>query len=132
MVHDHPSLNSFRRSVVDITNHQRHAAGVCRNLQLDPMLCKSAQHVARRKARSGILRHSQFWFKVLEKISRERPQHEAENLADGFDSPHDVCEAWRNSPEHWVNSGNPFLRRIGVGIAVDRSGKVWWVEHFGG
>ncbi len=55
-----------------------------------------------------------------------------ENLGYVFDSPKDVCQAWKDSKTHYENLMNPEFTEIGIGVAADpdESGKLCWANHF--
>lgn len=55
-----------------------------------------------------------------------------ENLGYVFDSPEDVCEAWKDSRTHYNNLMNPDFVKIGIGVAADpdENGKLCWANHF--
>lgn len=49
------------------------------------------------------------------------------NVADGKA----IIEQWKNSSEHVKNMSNPVFRAVGLGVYVDTSGKIYWVQVFG-
>ncbi len=53
-----------------------------------------------------------------------------ENIAMGQPTPEAVVAGWISSPSHRANilSGN--FKKIGVGLAVNRSGRIFWTEMF--
>ncbi len=55
-----------------------------------------------------------------------------ENLGYVFDSPEDVCQAWKESDSHYENLMNPDFVKIGIGVAADpdKNGKLCWVNLF--
>ncbi|MEV7187743.1 CAP domain-containing protein [Kitasatospora sp. NPDC093102] len=58
------------------------------------------------------------------------PDPAAENLARGQRSPHEVVQAWMNSPGHRKNIMKPEVTTLGVGIHLGDGGP-WWTQHFG-
>jgi uncharacterized protein YkwD len=54
----------------------------------------------------------------------------AENIAFGQSTPSDVVSSWMKSPSHKANILNPNLNLIGIGIAIDKNGLLYWVQSF--
>ena len=54
-----------------------------------------------------------------------------ENIAYGYRTPLEVVTGWLNSSGHRANIENPNYRVLGVGAAVDDSGRTYWVQNFG-
>ena len=54
-----------------------------------------------------------------------------ENIAYGYRTPQDVFEGWLNSPGHRKNIENAGYRVLGVGAAVNDTGRIYWVQNFG-
>lgn len=55
-----------------------------------------------------------------------------ENIAWGQSSPSQVMDAWLNSPPHRANILDSRYQYLGVGCVLDRYGKYWWTQNFGG
>lgn len=55
-----------------------------------------------------------------------------ENIGWGYDTPQDVCEAWKNSETHFKNILDPDFVKIGIGVAADPDpdGKLCWTQIF--
>ncbi len=53
-----------------------------------------------------------------------------ENIAMGQTSPSAVMVSWMNSPGHRSNILSPTYNQIGVGLAIDKSGKKYWTQQF--
>jgi len=55
-----------------------------------------------------------------------------ENIGWGYNTPAEVCTAWRNSEGHYENIINPEFKSIGIGVApdCDPSKGLCWVQHF--
>lgn len=102
-------------------------------LTRDSGLDASAQIVAHRLARrdKGI-EHAQYWWRVIDKMTKKRYGAEGENLADGFNSIGLLIAAWMASVLHRKNILSKKFSKIGIGIAVARSGTPYYVVHFGG
>jgi len=55
-----------------------------------------------------------------------------ENIASSYTSPATVMTAWMNSSGHRANILNPRFTHLGVGVALDSTGKLLWVQTFYG
>lgn len=53
-----------------------------------------------------------------------------ENIAYGQETPEEVVKAWMNSPGHKSNILSHSYTNIGVGIAKDENGRIYWVHMF--
>lgn len=53
-----------------------------------------------------------------------------ENLAAGFNSAAAVVSGWMNSEGHRANILNEGYTQIGIGIAKDKDGRIYWVQIF--
>jgi uncharacterized protein YkwD len=56
-------------------------------------------------------------------------QGAGENIAQGYDTPQDVMDAWMASPGHRENIVRPEFGRLGVGVRLSPGGP-WWVQNF--
>jgi uncharacterized protein YkwD len=56
-------------------------------------------------------------------------QGSGENIAQGYDTPQDVMDAWMASPGHRENILRPQFGRLGVGVRLSPGGP-WWVQNF--
>ena len=54
-----------------------------------------------------------------------------ENIAWGYATPDSVMTAWLNSTGHRANIENASFRSIGIGVAADANGRLYWVQDFG-
>lgn len=54
----------------------------------------------------------------------------AENIASGQRNPEEVMRFWMNSPGHKANILNSSYNQIGVGVAKDSSGNLYWTQMF--
>ena len=53
-----------------------------------------------------------------------------ENLAAGQESPADVIKAWMDSPGHRANMLETEFGRIGIGVVMDNTGRLYWTQMF--
>lgn len=54
----------------------------------------------------------------------------AENIASGQRGPMEVMRYWMNSPGHQANILNSTINQIGVGVAKDNNGTLYWTQMF--
>ncbi|MDD2409558.1 MAG: SafA/ExsA family spore coat assembly protein [Bacilli bacterium] len=54
----------------------------------------------------------------------------AENIASGQRDPIEVMHYWMGSSGHKANILNPTLNQIGVGVARDKDGNLYWTQMF--
>jgi uncharacterized protein YkwD len=57
--------------------------------------------------------------------------HWGENIASGYESPQAVMNAWLGSPGHRANIENAGYTTIGVGVAANDGGTLYWTQNFG-
>lgn len=53
-----------------------------------------------------------------------------ENIAMGQRTPQEVMNAWMNSPGHRSNILSPTYNQIGVGMAKNSAGVIYWTQEF--
>ena len=53
-----------------------------------------------------------------------------ENIAMGQPTAASVMNAWMNSPGHKANILSVNFTEIGVGVAKDASGTIYWTQQF--
>lgn len=53
-----------------------------------------------------------------------------ENIALGYTSPKSVVEGWMKSPGHRENILSSYFNELGVGIAQDSKGRLYWTQMF--
>ncbi len=68
-------------------------------------------------------------FKMIESFGI-RFSAAGENIAMGQDSPSSVMNAWMNSPGHRANILSPSFTEIGVGLAKNSNGRLYWTQLF--
>src|ERR671938_25936 len=57
--------------------------------------------------------------------------YEGENIAYGYPTPAQVMQGWINSPGHRANLLMVAYKAIGVGVAQNSDGLLFWVQDFG-
>jgi uncharacterized protein YkwD/chitodextrinase len=54
-----------------------------------------------------------------------------ENIAYGYATPSAVMQGWLNSPGHRANIENASYRTLGIGVARNSAGRLYWTQDFG-
>ena len=131
-----PELRScpggYTSEVVSLVNQTR-AGNSLTGLQNNSQLTSSAQGHTNWMARAQNLTHG-----TVEEMSQRirdagyTGSPIGENIAWGQTSPSAVMDSWLNSPPHRANILDSRYRNIGVGCVIDRYGKYWWTQNFGG
>lgn len=126
-------LSSYARRVLTLTNQRRRTHG-CGALHWNSDLRTAAENHSTLMADDGVLSHVLAGERgLVQRIQHAgyHPWHRiAENAASGYPSPASVTQAWMNSPAHRRNILDCKLHDLGVGVAADRSGALWWTEDF--
>lgn len=68
-------------------------------------------------------------FKMMESFGI-RFSSAGENIAYGQRTPQEVMNAWMNSPGHRANILSPSYTQIGVGLAKNKNGVLYWTQMF--
>jgi uncharacterized protein YkwD len=121
--------------VVDLTNVERTGHGRAR-LRANPRLMRAAQIHAEQIARAGQLAH------VLPDAAYPRAEDRlaaadynwqtfGENVAFGQSNAAAALDSWMHSQGHRKNILNPDFTELGVGYAIDRAGRPYYVQVFG-
>ena len=132
-----PGTNAtLAQQVVDLENARRAGLGLAL-LTVDATLTDAAAWKASFMAQTGVFGHDD-----QAPVSRDAHTRSldcgyaanaawGENIAYGQSSPAEVMTAWINSEGHRENLDNPSFRAIGVGVATDAAGRIYWVQDFG-
>jgi uncharacterized protein YkwD len=133
-----PAANaSLAQQVADLTNQHRASLGLVA-LSFDTTLSDSAVWKARHMAQYGYFGHDDPAPPVARSAYSRALQCGyssnagwGENIAYGQPSPSAVMSAWIGSPGHRANIEAASFRAIGVAVAADAAGRLYWVEDFG-
>jgi uncharacterized protein YkwD len=128
---------SLAAEVVAQVNEYRAGLGLA-TLTVDATLSDAATWKARHMAQYGYFAHDD----PAPPIARSAYQRAldcgysaqgawGENIAAGQPTASAAMAAWINSPPHRENLEFPSFRAIGVGVAADPSGQLYWVQDFG-
>ncbi|MCL1834736.1 MAG: CAP domain-containing protein [Oscillospiraceae bacterium] len=123
-------LHEFASEVFRLTNAERSKAGL-------PALVQTAALTATAYQRA---------LEAIEYFSHTRPDgsdcftafaengvvysRAAENIAYGQTTPAEVVAGWMASPGHKENIVDPNLGKLGVGVAMDANGRIYWAQSF--
>lgn len=128
---------AFAERVIDLTNEQRRRYGLT-ELEEASALTWAAQAHASDQIRRGYFDHTTpEGVTVATRVRRAGYDGRGgwENLYSGWGgrtgTPEAAVRSWMNSPGHRANILDPRVEEIGVGIAVDKSGKAVYVQNFG-
>jgi uncharacterized protein YkwD len=128
---------SLATQVVAQVNQYRGSLGLAQ-LTVDATLSDAATWKARHMAQYGYVEHDD----PAPPVARTAYQRAldcgystaaewGENIAAGQDTAADVMAAWIASAPHRENLQGAAFRAIGVGVAADASGRLYWVQDFG-
>jgi uncharacterized protein YkwD len=127
---------SVAQQVAVQLNQQRAANGLGA-LQLSPTLTASAEWKSLHMAYYGYFDHSD----PAPPVARTAGQRMVdcgytnpgigENIAEGFNTPSSVMDAWMNSAGHRANILGTGFTVMGVGVAVAANGAYFWTVDFG-
>jgi len=120
--------------VVDLTNVERTRRGQT-PLRADQRLMRAAQIHAEQMARAGQMAHDlpgAAYPRSEDRLAAAKYHWQAygENVAMGQSSAAHVLDSWMHSPGHRKNILNPVYTELGVGYAVDRAGRPYFVQVF--
>jgi uncharacterized protein YkwD len=124
---------TLETQVVAHTNTERAKHG-CKALIVSPGLTKAARGHSSDMAKYNYFSHtgrngSTFTARV--KAAGYAPAV-GENIAWGYTGTTGVMTGWMNSPGHRKNILNCKAAKIGVGVARDAKGTIYWTQEFGG
>jgi uncharacterized protein YkwD len=132
----HPAVSSnVAADVVDLTNVERAGHGRAR-LRANPRLMRAAQIHAEQMARASKLAHAlpdAAYPRTEDRLTAAdyRWQTYGENVAFGQSSAAAALDTWMHSRGHRDNILNPEFTELGVGYAIDRAGRPYFVQVFG-
>lgn len=130
-----PSLDGVKaqeNEVIRLVNVERAKAGL-QALTQNWQLSRVARYKSQDMIDKGYFAHNSPTygspFKMMESFGI-RYSAAGENIAMGQQSPAQVMNAWMNSPGHRNNIMSPSFTQIGVGLAKDRNGRMYWTQMF--
>lgn len=126
------NFSSYQQQVLDLVNKERTSRGLS-PLTLDSNLCDVATKKAQDMATKNYFDHtSPTYGSPFDMMSRFGVSYRTagENIAKGQKTPEEVMNAWMNSPGHRANILNPDFTKLGLGVAKDSNGTLYWSQMF--
>lgn len=130
-----PSLTDVKsqeNEVIRLLNVQRSKGGL-QPLTQNWQLSRVARYKSQDMIDKGYFSHTSPTygspFRMMESFGI-RYSAAGENIAMGQRSPAEVMNAWMNSPGHRNNIMSPSFTQIGVGLAKDKNGRMYWTQMF--
>lgn len=130
-----PSLDAVKaqeNEVIRLVNVERAKAGL-QALTQNWQLSRVARYKSQDMIDKGYFAHNSPTygspFRMMESFGIKYSAA-GENIAMGQQSPAQVMNAWMNSPGHRNNIMSPSFTQIGVGLAKDKNGRMYWTQMF--
>lgn len=120
------------QEVLRLVNEQRAQNGLAA-LTLSDKLCELATLKAEDMVANGYFDHTSPTYGSPFEMMRQFGvtfSSAAENIAYGQRTPEQVMTAWMNSSGHRANILGQSYTEIGIGIATDSNGRLYWVQMF--
>ena len=126
------NFSAFQKEVVDLVNIERTNRGL-NPLKLDKELSNVATTKSQDMIDKNYFDHNSPTygspFDMMKKFGISY-RSAGENIAMGQKSPKEVVNAWMNSQGHRENILNSSFTDIGVGVAKDSNGTIYWTQMF--
>ncbi|MDF2985840.1 MAG: uncharacterized protein K0R50_1350 [Eubacterium sp.] len=124
--------SAFQKKVVELVNAERAKAGL-KPLKMNTELSKVATLKSQDMAKNNYFDHNSPTygspFDMMKKYGISY-RTAGENIAMGQTTPEQVMNGWMNSPGHRANILKSSFTEIGVGIAKNSSGRLYWTQQF--
>lgn len=123
-------ISAMERQVLELVNEQRLLADV-QPLEWDEQVAGLARIKSADMAATGQLSHTSEQLGSPFKMLRDNgvPYKTAsENIARGQRSAQEVVDAWMASTGHRESMLNPSFTHMGMGIAADAKGRLYWTQ----
>lgn len=129
---DNSDLKALENEVIKLTNQERAKMGLPA-LKTNWQLCRVARFKSQDMASKNYFSHySPTYgspFKMMESFGLKFAAA-GENIAYGQKSAQEVVKAWMSSPGHRANILSPSFTEIGVGVAKNNKGVLYWTQMF--
>lgn len=126
------SYAAFQKKVVELVNAERAKNGL-KPLTMNAQLNKTATLKSQDMAKLGYFDHNSPTygspFDMMKKYGISY-RTAGENIAMGQTTPEQVMNGWMNSPGHRANILRASFTQIGVGVAKNSSGRLYWTQQF--
>lgn len=124
--------SAFQKKVVDLVNAERAKAGL-KPLKMNTQLSKTATLKSQDMAKNNYFDHNSPTygspFDMMKKYGISY-KTAGENIAMGQTTPEQVMKGWMNSPGHRANILKASFTQIGVGVAKNSAGRLYWTQQF--
>jgi uncharacterized YkwD family protein len=128
------NFSAFQKEVTDLVNVERTNRGL-KPLKLDAELSSVATKKSEDMVNKKYFAHNSPTygspFDMMKQFGISY-RSAGENIAMGQENPKEVVNSWMNSQGHRENILNPDFTNIGVGIAKDNNGSIYWTQMFVG
>lgn len=125
-------FNAFQQKVLEIVNVERAKVGA-KALTLNSKLSNVATAKSQDMINKNYFDHnSPTYGSPFDMMKQFGISYKTagENIAMGQTSPEEVMNSWMNSSGHRKNILNPSFTEIGVGIAKNSKGQLYWTQMF--
>lgn len=126
------SVNTQENEVVRLVNIERAKNGL-QALKANWQVARVARYKSQDMANKGYFSHTSPTygspFKMMESFG-VKFSAAGENIAMGQRIPAEVMKGWMNSPGHRANILSAAYSQIGVGLAKNSSGSLYWTQMF--
>ena len=127
-----PSTTAFEDEVIRLVNNERAKRGLMKltkNWELSRVARYKSQDMANKHYFSHTSPTYGSPFTMMQNFGI-RFSAAGENIAMGQRTPQEVMNAWMNSAGHKANILSPAYNQIGVGMAKNSAGVVFWAQEF--
>ena len=125
-------FSAYQQEVLNIVNKERTSRGLSA-LKFNAELAKVATTKSQDMIDRGYFDHNSPTygspFDMMKKFGITY-KSAGENIAMGQKTPQEVMTAWMNSDGHRKNILNSSFTEIGIGIAKDKNGRLYWTQMF--
>ncbi len=131
-VPDMSQIKSFENEVVRLVNVERSKQGLA-PLKSNWQLSRVARYKSQDMINNNYFSHTSPTFGDPFKMIKDfgiNYRTAGENIAYGQNSAQEVMNGWMNSQGHRSNILNSKFSQIGVGLAIDQSGRKYWTQMF--
>jgi uncharacterized YkwD family protein len=126
------NYSAFQKKVLELVNVERSKNGL-KPLTMNAGLSKTATLKSQDMAKLNYFDHTSPTygspFDMMKKYGISY-RTAGENIAMGQTTPEQVMQGWMNSPGHRANILKSSFTQIGVGVAKNSSGRLYWTQQF--
>jgi len=126
------NFSEYQKQVLDLVNAERTKRGL-NPLTLDAKLSNTATLKSQDMINKGYFDHTSPTygspFDMMQQFGISY-RSAGENIAMGQRTPQEVMNSWMNSSGHRANILNSSFTTLGVGIAKDANGTIYWTQMF--